>query len=94
MRHDQSWVRDSVSHASLWSKVQPARWGGRGHAAHPLLASLTDWSAAACLLTAATFTVALADGGPWLAVGLPGFIVWVVFVITASVSLLRRRQTP
>jgi hypothetical protein len=29
------------------------------------------------------FTVALADGGPWLAVGLAGFIVWIVFVITA-----------
>ena len=49
---------------------------------------------AACLLTAATFTVALANGGPWLAPALAGFIVWVVFVITASVSLLRGRQIP
>jgi hypothetical protein len=49
---------------------------------------------AACLLTASTFTVALANGGPWLAPALAGFVVWVVFVITASVSLLRRRQIP
>lgn len=60
----------------------------------PSWLALTAWPGAACLLTAATFTVALADGGPWLAVGLAGFIVWVVFVITASVSLLRGRQTP
>lgn len=59
----------------------------------PSWLALTAWPGAACLLTAATFTVALADGGPWLAVGLGGFIVWVVFVITASVSLLRGRQT-
>jgi hypothetical protein len=49
---------------------------------------------AACLLTAATFTVALANGGPWLVPALAGFIVWAVFVITASVSLLRQRQIP
>ncbi|HEY2316287.1 MAG TPA: hypothetical protein VGH96_21955 [Streptosporangiaceae bacterium] len=49
---------------------------------------------AACLLTAAAFTVALANGGPWLAVGLAGFIVWLVFVVAASVALLRRRQIP
>lgn len=60
----------------------------------PSWLALTAWPGAACLLTAATFTVALADGGPWLAVGLAGFIVWIVFVITASVSLLRGRQTP
>jgi hypothetical protein len=60
----------------------------------PSWLALTAWPAAACLLTAATFTVGLADGGPWLAVGLPGFIVWVVFLLTASVSLLRGRQTP
>jgi hypothetical protein len=60
----------------------------------PSWLALTAWPGAACLLTAAVFTVALADGGPWLAVGLAGFIVWVVFVITASVSLLRGRQTP
>ena len=49
----------------------------------PSWLALAAWPGAACLLTAATFTVALA-----------GFIVWVVFVITASVSLLRGRQTP
>jgi hypothetical protein len=38
------------------------------------------------------FTVALANGGPWVAVGLAGFVVWLVFVITASVSLLRGRR--
>jgi hypothetical protein len=60
----------------------------------PSWLALTAWPGAACLLTAATFTVALADGGPWLAVGLAGFVVWIVFVITASVSLLRGRQIP
>jgi hypothetical protein len=60
----------------------------------PSWLALAAWPGAACLLTAATFTVALADGGPWLAVGLAGFIVWIVFVITASVSLLRGRQIP
>lgn len=49
---------------------------------------------AACLLTAAVFTVALANGGPWLALGLAGFIVWIIFAVTASVSLLRGRQVP
>ena len=60
----------------------------------PSWLALTAWPGAVCLLTAATFTVALADGGSWLAVGLAGFIVWIVFVITASVSLLRGRQIP
>lgn len=60
----------------------------------PSWLAVTAWPGAVCLLTAATFTVALADGGPWLAVGLAGFIVWIVFVITASVSLVRGRQTP
>jgi hypothetical protein len=60
----------------------------------PAWLALTAWPGAACLLTASTFTVALANGGPWLAVGLAGFLVWVVFVITASVSLLRGRQAP
>lgn len=49
---------------------------------------------AACLIIASIFTVALADGGPWLAVGLAGFIVWLVFLVVASISLLRRRQIP
>jgi hypothetical protein len=49
------------------------------------------WPAAACLLTASVFTVALANGGPWVGVGLAGFAAWIVFVITASVRLLRGR---
>jgi hypothetical protein len=49
------------------------------------------WPGAACLFTAAVFTVALTNGGPWVAVGLAGFIVWLVFVVTASVSLQRGR---
>ena len=44
---------------------------------------------AACLLTAATFTVALANGGPWIALALVGFAIWGIFVIAASISLLR-----
>jgi len=60
----------------------------------PSWLALTASPGAACLLTASTFTVALANGGPWLAPALAGFIVWVVFVITASVSLLRGRQIP
>ncbi len=57
----------------------------------PAWCRVPAWPAAACLLTAAVFTVALANGGPWVAVGLAGFAVWLVFVITASVSLLRSR---
>lgn len=60
----------------------------------PSWLALAAWPGAVCLLTAATFTVALADGDPWLAVSLLGFVVWIVFVITTSVSLLRGRQTP
>jgi hypothetical protein len=43
-------------------------------------------------LVASVFTVALVNGGPWLAVGLVGFAVWLVFVVIASISLLRGRQ--
>jgi hypothetical protein len=57
----------------------------------PAWLTVAAWPGAACLLTAAVFTVALANGGPWVAVGLAGFVVWLVFVITASVSLLRSR---
>jgi hypothetical protein len=59
----------------------------------PTWLALTAWPGAACLLIASAFTVALANGDPWLAVSLAGFLVWIVFVITASVSLLRGRQT-
>lgn len=60
----------------------------------PAWLTVAAWPGAACLLTAAVFTVALANGGPWGAVGLAGFIIWLVFVITASVSLLRNRPIP
>jgi hypothetical protein len=60
----------------------------------PAWLTVAVWPGAACLLIAAVFTVALTNGGPWVAVGLAGFIVWLVFVVTASVSLLRGRQIP
>jgi len=60
----------------------------------PAWLAAVSWPGAACLLIASVFTVALTNGGPWLAVGLAGFIVWLVFVITASISLLRGRQIP
>ncbi len=49
---------------------------------------------AACLLTASAFSVALVNGGPWIAVGAVGFVVWLVFVVVASISLLRGRPVP
>ncbi|MGO9779105.1 MAG: hypothetical protein ACLPKE_09535 [Streptosporangiaceae bacterium] len=55
---------------------------------------MAAWPGAACLLIVAVFAVALTNGGPWVAVGLAGFIVWLVFVITASVSLLRDHPIP
>lgn len=60
----------------------------------PAWLTIAAWPGAACLLIAAVFTVALTNGGPWVAVGLAGFIIWLVFVITASVSLLRERPIP
>lgn len=60
----------------------------------PAWLTIAAWPGAACLLIAAVFTVALTNGGPWVAVGLAGFIVWLVFVITASVCLLRERPIP
>jgi len=60
----------------------------------PSWLALTAWPGAACLLTASVFTVALVNGGPWVAVGTVGFVVWLVFVIIASISLLRSRPTP
>ncbi|HEX6521422.1 MAG TPA: hypothetical protein VF070_15695 [Streptosporangiaceae bacterium] len=58
----------------------------------PAWLAAAAWPGAGCLLTAAVFTVALADGGAWVALALPGFVIWLVFVVTASVSLLRRPQ--
>jgi hypothetical protein len=49
---------------------------------------------AGCLLVAAVFTVAITNGGPWLALGLVGFVVWIVFMVAASISLLRKPQIP
>lgn len=60
----------------------------------PAWAAVAAWPGAACLLIASVFTVALTNGGPWIAVGLVGFVIWLVFVIIASISLLRRRQIP
>jgi hypothetical protein len=57
----------------------------------PAWLAVIAWPGAACLLIAAVFTVALASGGPWLMVALPGFAVWFAFVVVASVALLRRR---
>jgi len=57
----------------------------------PSWLALAAWPAAACLFTASVFTVALVNGGPWVAVGAVGFVVWLVFVIIASISLLRSR---
>ena len=52
-------------------------------------AAIAALPGAACLLIAATFTVASADGGPWIALGLVGFVTWLVFVVAASIALLR-----
>ena len=49
---------------------------------------------AAFLLVASVFTVALSNGGPWLGVGLVGFLFWLVFMIATSISLLRTPQIP
>jgi hypothetical protein len=56
--------------------------------------TVAAWPGAACLFIAAMFTVALANGAPWVGVGLIGFIIWLVFLVTASVRLLRGRPTP
>lgn len=47
---------------------------------------------AGCLLVASVFTVALTNGGPWLAIGLVGFFLWLVFMVASSISLLRTPQ--
>lgn len=58
----------------------------------PAWLAAAAWPGAGCLLIAAVFTVALANGGAWIALALPGFLIWLVFVVTASVALLRRQQ--
>jgi hypothetical protein len=42
------------------------------------------------LLIAWTFTVSLANGGPWLGLALVGFVIWAIFLFVASTALLRR----
>jgi hypothetical protein len=49
---------------------------------------------AAFLLIASVFTVALTNGGPWLALGLVGFVLWLLFMVASSISLLRTPQIP
>jgi hypothetical protein len=44
---------------------------------------------AACLVIASIFTVAIANGAPWIALGLVGFLIWLAFVSATSLSLLR-----
>jgi hypothetical protein len=56
--------------------------------------TVAAWPGAACLFVAAMFTVALANGAPWVGVGLIGFIIWLVFLVTASVRLIRGGATP
>jgi hypothetical protein len=43
---------------------------------------------------ASVFTVALVNGGPWLGVALVGFVLWLVFGVATSISLLRTPQIP
>ena len=45
-----------------------------------------------CLLTAAVFTVAIAEGAPWIALGLIGFVVWGIFIAVAGTALLRHSR--
>lgn len=49
---------------------------------------------AGCLLVAAVFTVAITNGGAWFDLGLVGFVAWIVFMVAASISLLRKPQLP
>ena len=49
---------------------------------------------AALLLIASVFTVALTNGGAWLALGLVGFLMWLLFMVVSSISLLRTPRIP
>lgn len=55
----------------------------------PKWVAVLAWPGALCLITSSVFTTALVNGGPWLFVGLVGFVVWLVFLVVASVSMLR-----
>ena len=69
-----------LSQAAITDDLIP-RWLGRAAV-----------GGAACLLTAAVFTIAIAEGAPWFALGLVGFVVWGVFIATAGYALVRRSQ--
>ena len=71
-----------LSRAATGSALMPSRLGA---AVLP---------GAVCLLVASVFTVALTNGGPWLALGLVGFAFWLVFMVATSISLLREPQIP
>jgi hypothetical protein len=60
----------------------------------PRWLTVAAWPGAACLFIAAMFTVALVNGAPLVGVSLIGFIIWLVFLVTASIRLLRGRPTP
>jgi hypothetical protein len=47
---------------------------------------------AVCLFLPAVFTVAVSNGSPWFRVGIIGFIVWILFVVVSSISLLRQAE--
>ena len=71
-----------LSRAATASGLMPARLGA---AVLP---------GAAFLLLASVFTVALTNGAPWLGVALVGFLLWLVFLVATSISLLRTPQIP
>jgi hypothetical protein len=71
-----------LSRAATASGLMPARLG------------VAVLPGAACLLLASVFTVALTNGGPWLGVALVGFLLWLVFMVASSISLLRTPQIP
>ncbi|MBV8714284.1 MAG: hypothetical protein JOZ65_04375 [Chloroflexi bacterium] len=70
---------------------------GLSRAAAPM-GLIHRWTAAACLpgatclLIASALSIALQSNPIWLGIGLIGFVVWLVFVANASVSLMRGRQ--
>ncbi|MGH3601773.1 MAG: hypothetical protein ACRDQH_16100 [Pseudonocardiaceae bacterium] len=47
---------------------------------------------AACLFTAAIFTVSIVNGGKWLYLGYAGFVIWGVFLVVAGIALVTGRS--
>jgi hypothetical protein len=43
------------------------------------------------LIASALPAVAVVEGSPWMAVGLLGFLIWMVFLAFAGIALLRRQ---